>query len=119
MPTYGWRCKECGHEWDVFTTIAHRDDPETCSQCPGAGERTLSAPSIDKTAAGGWNQQSYNPGLGCWTKSTKHAEQIAKSRGLEPVGNEPAENLHRAAEKQQAATREQRWRDADRVLLYD
>lgn len=117
MPTYSWADDE--HHWTVMTSIATRDDPQACPQCGAQGSRQIDAPSIDKTSAGGWNQQAYNPGLGCWTKSVRHGEQIAKSRGLEPVGNEPVENLHKAAEKQREDTREQRWRDADRQMLYD
>lgn len=117
MPTYEWACDK--HIWEVVTTISARDEPSACPKCGTPGTRQLTLPNIDKTAAGGWNQQSYNPGLGCWTKSVKHGEEIAKRRGLEPVGNEPVENLHKAAEKQKAETREKRWRDADRQLLYD
>ncbi len=117
MPTYTWACQE--HYWIVSTSVATRDDPSSCPKCAAAGTRQIDAPNIDKTAAAGWNQQSFNPGLGCWTKSTKEAELIAKRRGLEPVGNEPVENLHKAADKTREETREQRWRDADRVMVYD
>jgi putative FmdB family regulatory protein len=119
MPMYTWGCRPCGRLWDVASTVAERDHPQACAKCQAEGERQLTLPNLDKTSAGSWNQQSYNPGLGCWTQSTKHAEQIAKSRGLEPIGNEPPENLHKMAEKTKAETREQRWRDADRQMLYD
>jgi hypothetical protein len=72
----------------------------------------LTVPNIDKTAAAGWNAQSYNPGLGCWTKNQKHASQIAKARGLVEVGDEPVEKLQKAAERRQAEIRESRWQEA-------
>jgi putative FmdB family regulatory protein len=119
MPTYGWKCAACGHEWDVHTTIARRDEPEKCSKCPGDGARTLSAPNIDKVAASSWNQQSYNPGLGCWTKSWKHGREIAKARGLEEVGDEATDKIHSRYEARREDIREERWRSADRDMVYE
>ena len=116
MPSYTWACQE--HHWIVMTSIATRDEPSQCPKCGAAGKRQFDAPHIDKTAAGGWNQQSFNPGLGCWTKSTRHGEQIAKSRGLEPVGNEPVENLHKHYDQKREETSAKRWRDADRDMVY-
>jgi putative FmdB family regulatory protein len=115
MPTYDWACSK--HTWEVVCKMAERDDPSSCPKCGEAGTKLLSAPNIDKTSAGSWNQASYNPGLGCWTHSTKHAEQIAKARGLEPVGNEPPENILKKHEKQREETRAARWAD-DREMLY-
>ena len=114
-PTYDWACDK--HIWEVVCRIADRDEPSTCPKCGAPGTKQLSAPNIDKTSAGSWNQTSYNPGLGCWTKSTKHAEQIAKARGLEPVGNEPIDNIHKKFEKDREEKREARWAD-DREMLY-
>ncbi len=119
MPTYEWSCESCGHEWDVVTTIANRDEPEKCNKCPGQGVRGITTASIDKSSAGDWNNVSYNPGLGCWTKSWKHGREIAKARGLEEIGNERPDKIEKSFEKQRAETREQRWRDADRVKMYD
>lgn len=113
MPTYDWACDVHG-QWSVSTRIAERDEPQACPTCGQVGLRQLTVPNIDKTAAGGWNAQSYNPGLGCWTKDQKHARQIAKSRGLEEVGTEPVENLQKAAERRQAEIREARWQEATR-----
>jgi hypothetical protein len=116
VPQYTWADND--HYWIVSTTVATRDDPQSCPKCGTPGTRQIDLPNLDKTSAGSWNQQSYNPGLGCWTKSTKHAEQIAKQRGLEPIGNEPVDNLHKNFEKQREETRAERWRNADRELVY-
>ena len=114
MPTYAWKCTDpgCGSHWDVVSTVADRDSPSPCPACSASGARQITIPNIDKTAAGGWNQQSFNPGLGCWTKNQKHASQIAKERGLIEVGNEPPENMIKAAERQREETRQARWDDA-------
>lgn len=118
MPTYVWNCKQ-GHEWDVVTTIAERDNPSSCPECQGEGTRGLTLPQIDKTAASDWNNISYNPGLGCWTKGTSHARRIAKERGLIEVGNESPEKIHKANDQYRKETRERRWQDADREKVYD
>lgn len=119
MPTYEWDCQSCKVTWDHVCLTDARNEPQACPRCAAPGERNqVTRFSVDKTAAGSWNQQSYNPGLGCWTNSTKHGEQIAKRRGLEPIGNEPVEKLHAFYDKKREEKREERWSD-DRVKLYE
>lgn len=118
MPTYEYACKPCGHRFDVIKPMARYDWPEACAKCGLEAERLISATSIDSTA-GDWNRIEFNPALGQWTKGWGQARKIAKARGMEEVGNEPVENLHKAAERQRVETREKRWRDADRNMLYD
>jgi len=118
MPTYAWKCSN-GHDWEVVTTIAQRDEPSICPECRFAGARGLTLPQIDKTAAADWNNASYNPGLGCWTKGTKHARQIAKSRGLIEVGNEDPGKIHKENDKLREDNRANRWKEADRVKVYE
>lgn len=115
MPTYPYRC-EHGHEFDVIKSVAEIDRPEVCHEGHPA-ERYIARTFIDSTA-GDWNRVEYSPALGQWTKGWKEARKIAKARGMEEVGTEPVENLHKAAEKRQTEIRAQRWRDADRELLY-
>lgn len=115
MPSYSWACD--AHYWIVSSTVAARDEPSSCPKCGAVGTRQIDLPNIDKVAAGSWNQQAYNPGLGCWTKSWKHGREIAKSRGLEEVGDEPADKLYEKHERQRQETRAKRWAD-DRELVY-
>ncbi len=40
MPTYGYQCKECQHEFSVFQAM--KDDPiKICPQCQGAVKRLM------------------------------------------------------------------------------
>ena len=114
-PTYDFGCDK--HRWEVVCKIAERENEHRCPACGAVGTQLPAAPNIDKGAAGSWNQQSYNPALGCWTKSWKHGREIAKARGLEEVGDEPVDKLHDKFEKQRAETRKARWAD-DRELVY-
>jgi hypothetical protein len=117
MPQYVWADDD--HLWTVTTTVALRDEPSSCPECKAPGVRQITLPNIDKTAAGSWNQQSYNPGLGCWTKSWKHGREIAKARGLEEIGNEDPEKVHKHYDNQRKETRERRWAEVDREKVYD
>lgn len=117
MPTYLYFDGQ--HEWEVIKPISALDNPEVCDLCGKEGRRQLQAPAIDRSAAADWNTQTWHPSLGCYTRSNLHARQIAKSRGLEEVGNEKPETIHKHFEKQREETRERRWQEATREKLYD
>lgn len=117
MPTYVYFDGE--HEWDVVKRIAEIDNPEACPECGKEGRRQLQAPMLDRTAAGDWNTQTLHPALGCYTRSNKHARQIAKARGLEEVGNESPEKIHKHFETQQSETRQRRWDEALKEKVYE
>lgn len=119
MPIYEYACDDCRQFFEVTKPMSESGTEEHCPRCAAVAAKVPSLTNIDKTAAGSWNQASYNPGLGCWTESTKHAEQIAKRRGLEPIGNEPVEKLHKRYEQERKDIRARRWAEADRVKLYE
>tara|TARA_R110000868_G_scaffold9394_2_gene46918 strand:- start:7409 stop:7768 length:360 start_codon:yes stop_codon:yes gene_type:complete len=116
MPTYIWTCRQ-GHDWDVVTTIAQRDEPSHCPDCQEEGTRGITMAQVSPTA-GDWNRVEYNPGLGQWTKSWKHGREIAKAKGLEEVGNEKPGTILQRDDKRRAEKREARWAD-DREMVYD
>jgi putative FmdB family regulatory protein len=41
MPTYGYRCKQCGHEFDVFQSMKDKPDAK-CPKCGSAAKRLIS-----------------------------------------------------------------------------
>lgn len=116
MATYPHFCQK-GHDWDVITSIASRDDPQTCPECGGEGRRDPVV-RVNFTGASDWNTQSYNPGLGCYTRNNKDAERIAKSRGLEPVGNETPAAMEKHFSAQRKETKERRWEEAARDKVF-
>lgn len=117
MPTYEYKCP-AGHRFDVIKRIAELDREEACGDCQQVATRQLVRTHVH-ASAGDWNRQEFNPGLGCYTKSTKHARDIAKRRGLEEVGTEKPETIHAHFDKQREETRAERWREADREKLYE
>ncbi len=118
MPTYDYHHEPCGFRWEVAKPMRDSETTEDCPKCGVPGAKLPSLCAIDKTAAGGWNTQTMHPGLGCYTRSTQHARQIAKSRGLEEVGTEPPEKIHKAMAKAKEETTARRWAEADREKQY-
>ena len=85
MPIYGWKCVNCGSEVDRLMSYDKMKSVELiCKTCNIEMRRTITAPA--KTASG-WGDQGvvtgiYNKGLGCFVKSDRDADRIAKERGL-------------------------------------
>ena len=119
MQTYEYRCPQ-GHDFDVIKRVAEIDRAELCPSCSSSCDS--SARRIARTnftGASDWNTQTFHPALGQVVRNNKHAAQLAKQRGLIEIGNEKVETVHKHFEKQREETREQRWKDADKVKLYD
>lgn len=122
MPTYPYFCPPCDCTWDIVKPMAESHSEEHCPRCDVVAVKGVANFQVDKlclTTGSGISTTEFNPGLGCWTESTKHAERIAERRGLVPIGTEPVENLHKRYEKQKEETRAERWRQADRVMAYE
>ena len=45
MPTYDFRCKDCGHEFDVVLTM-NEPRPKECPRCEGELRRVIVKPMI-------------------------------------------------------------------------
>ncbi len=116
MPTYEYACP-AGHREDVIKSMAELDREEACTTCGQVSARQLVRTHIHGSA-GDWNRQEFNPGLGCYTKSNKHARDIAKSRGMEEVGTEKLGTIHKHFDTKREEIRAERWREVDRDKLY-
>lgn len=119
MPTYEYQCDKCNIRWDVIKSISMLENAEFCSTCNIASKRCISAPALDRTSASGWNNQQFNPALGCYTRNDQHAKKIAKSRGLEEIGNEHPDKMHDYFEKKREEIKQDRWAEVDREKVYD
>lgn len=116
-PVYPYECETCSKHWDVVKSVASIDRPEQCEGCGKPGVRRIAKTNF--TGASDWNTQTFHPALGCEVKNNRHARQIAKERGLIEVGNEKVETVHKYFDRQRKETAENRWKEADRVKLYD
>jgi putative FmdB family regulatory protein len=83
---YEYECPLCNHIFDVVKSYRRIDDPEFCPKCKEKCKRNI---CFQGSFSGhdDWDKAEFNPGLGCITKNSKHRKEIAKSRGLEEVGN--------------------------------
>lgn len=79
-------------------------DPELCKECGLTAVREF-VPCRLYFNGTKVEHAEYNPGLGMIVRNKEHRKEICKSKGLEELGNEKVENLHRHFEK----TREEKW----------
>ena len=118
---YPYHCERCDLSFDVIKSVRQIDDAEICAECCLPAARKIAGSNL--VAVCDW-VESYNPSFGCVVKSKAHQRKILagfKERGIEmeEVGNEPVEKIHKHFDRQREEKREQRWRDADRVMLYE
>ena len=113
MAYYGYRCPN-SHEWEVIKSMSAIDDPEACPECQATGDRQMPRRFQVHGSVADWNRGEWYPGLGCYTKSWKHASEIAKARGCTEIGNEKPETIHKHFDQQREAVRAERWRQADK-----
>jgi len=118
---YLYKCPACAHKFDVDKHHSVIDQLEHCPMCAAdcdSDARQMCAPALDKRSMSAWNDQAYNPGLGCVTYGKKDAERKAKAMGLIEVGNEKLETVHKHFDKQREDTKAARWAEADREMVY-
>jgi len=86
VPLYDYACDRCRRYFEVALPLAQIDD-EVLHDCGQKAHRVLLRPP----AFNGKNKGLYprfDVQLGCTVNSSQHMEQIAKSRGLYPMGVE-------------------------------
>lgn len=58
MPTYGYKCEKCNHEFDTFQSI--KDDPvKKCPECNGPVKRLIGTGAGIIFKGGGFYQTDY------------------------------------------------------------
>ncbi|UCF31109.1 MAG: zinc ribbon domain-containing protein [bacterium] len=62
MPTYEYRCDQCGHEFEVSQRITE-DPVDTCSKCGGQVRRLINATNFI-LKGDGWYKTDYAPSSG-------------------------------------------------------
>lgn len=118
MPTYVYECIACASVWDTYKRVAEIDNEEPCPLCAKAGVRKIQAPQLDPKI-GDWNRPEFNPALGKVTYGWRDARKKAKAMGLEEVGNETPDKIHKHHDQMREEKRAQAWADADKVKLYE
>lgn len=63
MPTYDYRCRDCGHTLEIMHSILD-DGPETCERCRGPLQRVLHPTGIIFRGSGFYVTDSRPSGSG-------------------------------------------------------
>lgn len=61
MPTYGYRCTECGHELEVFQSMS-AEPLKVCSECGGALRKLLYPVGVQFKGSGFYTTDYRNGG---------------------------------------------------------
>lgn len=109
----------CSRGFDVLKRIEHCTRPEHCSECGDLAEKRISR--FNFTNAGDW-KPTYNPAFGEVVRSKAHQREILarfKDQGREMVeiGNEPVENIRKAAEAERKRKRDEIWNEPTEKIL--
>lgn len=83
---YPYKCLTCNHHWEVIKPVKDIDIAEICEVCQRIGKRYISVTHF--YGASDWDKAQYCHALGTVVKSDKHRAKLARSRGLEEIGNE-------------------------------
>lgn len=94
MPTYHYRCSDCGHSFDFFQKFA--DDPLTeCPECSGPIRRVPQPVGIVFKGSGWYVNDSRNAKNPTSTAKSESGEKSTESGGSAP--KEPTEKKAAAA----------------------
>lgn len=56
----------------------------------------------------------YNPGLGCIVKNKRHKEELCRQMGVQEIGNEKTEKIHKHYDQVRADKHKRGWAEADK-----
>jgi hypothetical protein len=101
----------------VANSVRQIDDAEACTKCNAPDARRYLVP-VNFNGASDWDKTSWNPGLGCITKSNAHAAKIAKERGLIEVGNEDLGKTMASQERKLEQTTNDNFEKAFEPMVY-
>ena len=78
MPTYEYRCRECGDELEVVQSFS--DDPlDTCPSCGGPLRKVFAAPGISFKGSGFYKTDSKGGSSSTVTANGEKSEKAGKS----------------------------------------
>jgi putative FmdB family regulatory protein len=88
MPTYGYRCGECGHELEVFQSMS--DAPlRVCPQCGGPLGKMLYPVGVHFKGSGFYTTDYKNNGSGEKADPKDDAKSEGKSEGKKDAKSDP------------------------------
>lgn len=110
--TYEYHCHPCSKSFDVVKSHRQMDEPEKCPHCETVAVRAF-VPSRVHFIGTKVEHTEYNPGLGCLVKNSAHRAEIAKLKGVEEIGNEKPESIHKHFDQAREDKHAEGWAKAD------
>lgn len=108
-PTYDYLCEKCELEFEVIKSIHDYKTPEKCTKC---GKQAIKIFSRQVHFIGTKIEDAeFNVGLGKITKSKRHRDELAKRMGLEELGNEKPEVIHKTFDQAREDKLRKSWED--------
>jgi len=110
---YQYHCQKCENRFDVVKSAKEMDSPENCLRCltPATREFIPTRVWFNGTKV---EHAEYNPGLGCIVRNSSHRKELCKIKGVEEIGNEKPESLHKYFDQKREEKREQAWAEVDK-----
>lgn len=110
MPTYDWLCEKCELEVEEIQSIKEYTGKKACVQCGGQMARIFSRCSFYHTGAS--VKDAYKcPALGQVIKSDQHRKELSRKLGVEEIGNEKPETIHKHFDSIRAEKRKKIFED--------
>lgn len=112
---YSYACNSCQSEIDIIKSYKDLDRDEFCLKCTSKMCHVFK-PSIKQLLKMGGMQEAseFNPGLGQVVRGKSHVKEICKEKGLEEIGNETTETIHKHFDDKRAEAADKRWEEADK-----
>ena len=89
MPTYAYRCRDCGHQFDIFQKFSE-DSLTVCPSCEGSIRRVIQPTGIVFKGTGFYVNDSKNSAKN-GTDKAKTAADASDSSANEPASGDKAE----------------------------
>ena len=87
MPTYGYRCKSCGHQFEVFQRMS--DDPvQTCPKCQGEVTRILYPTGVVFKGSGYYSTDYKGSGSSASANGSGSSSESGKSESKSESASE-------------------------------
>ena len=87
MPTYGYRCKSCGHQFEVFQRMS--DDPvQTCPNCQGGVTRILYPTGVVFKGSGYYSTDYKGSGSSASANGSGSSSESGKSESKSESASE-------------------------------
>lgn len=109
---YPYYCEHCDLEFDVTKSMHESSREERCIHCGKVMTRVYLPPVGGRTDSSKVDYSGYNPAFGQHVKNKRHAQELAKRKGMVEIGNEKVETVHKHFDSERELRRKKRWSDA-------